>query len=72
MSTSRLLAGLALAIALTGTAAPTFAQTLDVVSLTAEKGTFGGDPDWFLNVGVEGSTNIASASVTPPGRTGGS
>jgi len=39
------------------------------VSLTAEKGTFGGDPDWFLNVGVEGSTNITSASLTPPGQT---
>jgi hypothetical protein len=68
MSTSRLLASLALTGALILTAAPTFAQTLDIVSLTAEKGTFGGDPDWFMNVGVEGSSNITSASVTPPGR----
>lgn len=68
MSTSRLLARLALAGALLLPAAATFAQTLDIVSLTAEKGTFGGDPDWFMNVGVEGSSNITSASVTPPGR----
>jgi hypothetical protein len=65
---SRLLASIALAGVLTLAAAPAFAQTLDIVSLTAEKGTFGGDPDWFLNVGVEGSTSITSASVTPPGQ----
>lgn len=68
MSASRLLPTLALVGGLVLAAAPTFAQTLDSVSLTAEKGTFGGDPDWFLNVGVEGSTDVTSASVTPPGQ----
>jgi hypothetical protein len=67
MSVSRLLPILALLASLV-LATPIFAQTLDIVSLTAEQGTFGGDPDWFLNVGVEGSTNITSASVTPPGQ----
>jgi hypothetical protein len=49
-------------------AAPTFAQTLEFVNLTAEQGTFDLDPDWFLNIGIEGSTNITSASLTPPGK----
>jgi hypothetical protein len=67
MTASRLLPTLALVGGLV-LAAPTFAQTLDSVDLNAEKGTFGGDPDWFLNIGVEGSVDITSASVTPPGQ----
>lgn len=63
MSVSRLLPTLALAGTLTLASAATFAQTLEAVDLTAEDGGSG----WFLNVGLDGSTDITSASVTPPG-----
>lgn len=43
------------------------AQTLELMQLVAEQGHTTGDPSWFLNVDLEGSTNITSASVTPPG-----
>lgn len=63
MSPLRLLPILALAAAASLAGARAGAQTLEVVDLTAEEEVSG----WFLNVSLEGSTNIASASVTPPG-----
>ena len=63
MSKSRLRPIVVLAGLLSFAAAPAVAQTLLFVGLTAEEGSSG----WFLNVGLEGSANITTASVTPPG-----
>jgi hypothetical protein len=60
----RLLPILVLAAVLALTAAPARAQTLELVNLNAEQQ----GSDWFLNAELEGSTNITSASVAPPGQ----
>jgi hypothetical protein len=61
---SRLLPILVLAAILALAAAPARAQTLELVNLNAEQQ----GSDWFLNAELEGSTNITSASVAPPGQ----